>query len=131
MGYLILKAGDSRKLSIEYNKLVMESEPTVNLPEINADVGPEESEESDHRAELIRLSNVKEIPQSEKHLRRASDKIISKLYREYIIAQREKANILLMETLIDKFSTLLEAINMVDSGEDLSENHAGEKVSCQ
>ena len=109
----------------------MESEPTVNLPEINADVGPEESEKSDHRAQLIRLSNAKEIPQSEKHLRRASDKIISKLYREYIIAQREKANILLMETLIDKFSTLLEAINMVDSGEELSENHAGEKVSCQ
>jgi hypothetical protein len=73
----------------------------------------------DNRAELIRLSNAEEITQSEKYLRKASDKVIMKVRKDYIVAQREKANILLTEALIDKFSGLIEAINMVDSGEEL------------
>jgi hypothetical protein len=43
-----------------------------------------------------------------------------KVRKDYIVAQREKANILLTEAcMIDKFSGLMEAINMVDSGEEL------------
>jgi hypothetical protein len=72
-------------------------------------------------AELIRLSNAGETTQSEKYLRKASDKVITKVRKDYIVAQHpaEKANILLTEALIDKFSGLMEAINMVDSGEEL------------
>jgi hypothetical protein len=79
----------------------------------------ENTEIEDHRAELIRLSNAGDITQSEKYLRKASDKVITKIRKDNIVAQREKANILLTETLIDKFSSLMEAINMVDSGEEL------------
>ena len=79
----------------------------------------ENTEIEDYRAELIRLSNAGEITQSEKYLRKASDKVIMKVRKDYIVAQREKANILLTEALIDKFSGLMEAINMVDSGEEL------------
>jgi hypothetical protein len=79
----------------------------------------ENMEIEDYRAELIRLSNAGEITQSEKYLRKVSDKVIMKIRKDYIVAQREKANILLTEALIDKFSGLLEAINMVDSGEEL------------
>jgi hypothetical protein len=75
----------------------------------------ENTEIEDHRAELIRLSNAGEITQSEKYLRKASDKVIAKVRKDYIVAQREKANILLTEALIDIFSGLVEAINMVKS----------------
>jgi hypothetical protein len=44
-----------------------------------------------------------------------------KVRREYITAQREKANVVLTEALIEKFSDLMEAINMVDSGNELRE----------
>jgi hypothetical protein len=77
------------------------------------------TEVEDYRAELIRLSNAGEITQSEKYLRKASDKVITKVRKDYIVAQREKANVVLTEALIDKFSGLMEAINMVDSGEEL------------
>ena len=77
------------------------------------------TEVEDYRAELIRLSNAGEITQSEKYLRKASEKVIRKVRKDYIVAQREKANIVLTEALIDKFSDLMEAINMVNSGEAL------------
>ena len=73
----------------------------------------------DYRAELIRLSNAGEITQSEKYLRKVSEKVIMKVRKDYIVAQREKANAVLAEALIEKFSNLMEAINMVDSGEEL------------
>jgi hypothetical protein len=80
----------------------------------------ENTEVEDDRAELIRLSNAGEITQSEKYLRKASEKVIMKVRKDYIVAQREKANIVLTEALIDKFSDFMEAIiNMVDSGKEL------------
>jgi leucyl-tRNA synthetase len=65
------------------------------------------------------LSNAGEITQSEKYLRKASEKVIRKVRKDYIVAQREKANIVLTEALIDKFSDLMEAINMEDSAKEL------------
>ena len=79
----------------------------------------ENTEIEDYRAELIRLSNAGEITQFEKYLRKASGKVIMKVRKDYIVAQREKANIVLAEALIEKCSDLMEAINMVDSGEEL------------
>jgi hypothetical protein len=79
----------------------------------------ENTEIEDYRADLIRLSNAGEITQFEKYLRKASGKVIMKVRKDYIVAQREKANIVLAEALIEKCSDLMEAINMVDSGEEL------------
>jgi hypothetical protein len=62
----------------------------------------ENTEIEDHRAELIRLSSAGEITQSEKYLRKSSDKVIMKVRKDYIVAQREKANILLTEALHDR-----------------------------
>ena len=79
----------------------------------------ENTEIEDSRAELIRLSNAGEIKQSESYLKKASGKVIMKIRREYIVAQREKANVVLAGALIEKISDLMEAINMVDSGNEL------------
>jgi hypothetical protein len=51
-----------------------------------------------------------------------------KIRREYIVAQREKANVVLAEALIEKFSNLMEAINMVDSGNELREELNQDKL---
>jgi hypothetical protein len=51
-----------------------------------------------------------------------------KIRREYIVAQREKANMVLAEALIEKFSDLMEAINMVDSGNELREELNQDKM---
>jgi hypothetical protein len=96
----------------------MEQEP--------ANAGNTEIEDS--RAELIRLSNAGEIKQSESYLKKASGKVITKIRREYIVAQREKANAVLAEALIEKFSNLMEDINMVDSGNELREELNQDKL---
>ena len=88
----------------------------------------ENTEIEDSRAELIRLSNAGEIKQSERYLKKASGKVITKIRREYIVAQREKANAVLAEALIEKFSNLMEAINMVDSGNELREELNQDKL---
>ena len=88
----------------------------------------ENTEIEDSRAELIRLSNAGEIRQSESHLKKASGKVIMKIRREYIVAQREKANVVLAEALIEKFSDLMESINMVDSGNELREELNQDKL---
>jgi hypothetical protein len=88
----------------------------------------ENTEIEDSRAELIRLSNAGEIKQSESYLKKASGKVIMKVRREYITAQREKANVVLAEALIEKFSDLMEAINMVDSGNELREELNQDKL---
>jgi hypothetical protein len=51
-----------------------------------------------------------------------------KIRREYIVAQREKANVVLAEALIEKFSDLMEAISMVDSGNELREELNQDKL---
>jgi hypothetical protein len=88
----------------------------------------ENTEIEDSRAELIRLSNAGEIKQSESYLKKASGKVIMKVRREYITTQREKANVVLTEALIEKFSDLMEAINMVDSGDELREELNQDKL---
>ena len=88
----------------------------------------ENTEIEDSRAELIRLSNAGEIKQSESYLKKASGKVIMKVRREYIVAQREKANVVLAEALIEKFSDLMEAISMVDSGNELREELNQDKL---
>ena len=88
----------------------------------------ENTEIEDGRAELIRLSNAGEIKKSESYLKKASGKVIMKIRREYIVAQREKANVVLAEALIEKFFDLMEAINMVDSGNELREELNQDKL---
>ena len=88
----------------------------------------ENTEIEDSRAELIRLSNAGEIKQSESYLKKASGKVIMKVRREYITAQREKANVVLAEALIETFSDLMEAISMVDSGNELREELNQDKL---
>ena len=53
---------------------------------------------------MIQLAESGEISQSVKYIKKASDKVISKLYAEYLWTQQDKANEVLADVLITKFS---------------------------
>ena len=72
-------------------------------------------------AELIRLSEDGEIEQSVKCIKKASEKVIRKLYSVYELKQAEKANCFLTDVLISKFSDLLGGLDAIESSEELDE----------
>lgn len=55
------------------------------------------------RMELIRLSEEGEISQSVKHIKKASDKVVMKIYSEYERRQMDNTCTQLTDTLITKF----------------------------
>ena len=95
----------------------MESE--VN-PQGNPDENPQEAKVDQKRMKMIQLSEIGEVSQSVKYIKKASDKVICKLYAEYIYKEQDKTNAVLAETLIVKFADLLEMLNTVPSAKDLA-----------
>ena len=95
----------------------MESE--VN-PQENPDENPNEAKVDQKRMKMIQLSEIGEVSQSVKYIKKASDKVICKLYAEYIYKEQDKTNAVLAETLIVKFADLLEMLNTVPSAKDLA-----------
>ena len=69
---------------------------------------------------MIQLSEVGEVSQSVKYIKKASDKVICKLYAEYLYREEDKTNAVLADTLIVKFADLLEMLNTVPSAKDLA-----------
>ena len=80
------------------------------------------------REELIRLSEDGEIRQSVQNLKKASDKIILKIYSEYEIKQSEKANAFLTDLLISKFADLLGGLEAIESSEELEKELVKDKL---
>ena len=72
------------------------------------------------RMKMIQLSEVGEVSQSVKYIKKASDKVICKLYAEYLYREEDKTNAVLADTLIVKFADLLEMLNTVPSAKDLA-----------
>ena len=95
----------------------MESE--VN-PQENPDENPNEAKVDQKRMKMIQLSEIGEVSQSVKYIKKASDKVICKLYAEYIYKEQDKTNAVLADTLIVKFADLLEMLNTVPSAKDPS-----------
>ena len=77
--------------------------------------------EADHtRMRMIQLAEAGEISQSVKYIKKASDKVISKLYAEYQRMEEDKNNTILADVLITKFSELMGMLQTVPSGELLA-----------
>ena len=72
------------------------------------------------RMKMIQLSEIGEVSQSVKYIKKASDKVICKLYAEYLYREQDKTNAVLADTLIVKFADLLEMLNTVPSAKDLA-----------
>ena len=100
--------------------------PDLSIPE-NYDEDLEtanetnETETADHtRIRMIQLAEAGEISQSVKYIKKASDKVISKLHAEYLMIEQDKNNAILSDVLITKFSELMGMLQTVPSGELLA-----------
>ena len=103
--------------------------------ESNTSAGDQENQMQDVKKEvmkkheeLIRLSEDGEISQSVQNLKKASNKVILKIYAEYEVKQAEKANVFLTDFLISKFSDLLGGFEAIESSEELEKELSKDKL---
>ena len=99
------------------------SSPDLSIPEVHEEENQTASEtsESDRtRMKMIQLAESGEISQSVKYIKKASDKVISKLYAEYLMIEQDKSNTILADVLITKFSELMGMLETVPSGDLLA-----------
>ena len=103
--------------------------PDLSIPDMENEVKPQKSpnekekekEKVDQkRMKMIQLSETGEVSQSVNYIKKASDKVICKLYANYVYREQEKTNAVLAETLIVKFADLLEMLDTVSSAKDLA-----------
>ena len=77
--------------------------------------------QADHtRMRMVQLAEAGEISQSVKYIKKASDRVISKLHAEYLMIEQDKNNAILSDVLITKFSELMGMLQTVPSGELLA-----------
>ena len=100
--------------------------PDLSIPDIETEDRENENEtanenEADHtRMRMVQLAEAGEISQSVKYIKKASDKVISKLHAEYLMIEQDKNNAILSDVLITKFSELMGMLQTVPSGELLA-----------
>ena len=100
--------------------------PDLSIPNIEEENIENENEtanenEADHtRMRMVQLAEAREISQSVKYIKKASDKVISKLHAEYLMIEQDKNNAILSDVLITKFSELMGMLQTVPSGELLA-----------
>ena len=96
----------------------MENQPSEFKAQPNDN--PQEAKVDQKRMKMIQLSEIGEVSQSVKYIKKASDKVICKLYAEYLYKEQDKTNAVPADTLIVKFADLLEMLNTVPSAKDLA-----------
>ena len=93
---------------------------SISKEEDETETATVETEVDRKRMKLIQLAESGEISQSVKYIKKASNKVISKLYAEYEYIQQDKTNELLADVLIVKFSELMGMLETVPSGDALA-----------
>ena len=83
------------------------AKPQVKKEENKSDSGSDNAKVDQKRMKMIQLSEVGEISQSVKYIKKASDKVICKLYAEYLYREQDKTNAVLADTVIVKFAVEL------------------------
>ena len=73
------------------------------------------------RDELLKLAEEGELDKSVLYIKKASQKIIDKLYSEYERKCMQKANEFLTDLFISKFSSTLGGLDVIEAPESLSE----------
>ena len=101
------------------NETYETGKPQTEAKQENSDDQPSEVKVDQKRMKMVQLSEIGEASQSVKYLKKASDKVICKLYAEYLYREQDKTNAVLADTLIVKFADLLEMLDTVPSAKDL------------
>ena len=102
--------------------------PDLSIPDMESEVKTQKNSKSSNggvrvdqkRMKMIQLSEIGEVSQSVKYIKKASDNVIGKLYAEYLYREQDKTNAVLANTLIVKFADLLEMLDTVPSAKDLA-----------
>ena len=94
-------------------------ENEIQTTENNFNQESKDEEVAKMRKKLLQLSEDGEIKYSTSSLKKASNKIILKIYAEYERQQAEKTNAFLTDLLISKFSDLLGGLEAIESSETL------------
>ena len=92
-----------------------------NIENENETANEDREDHADHtRMRMVQLAEAGEISQSVKYIKKASNKVISKLHAEYLMIEQDKNNTILSDVLITKFSELMGMLQTVPSGELLA-----------
>ena len=83
--------------------------------------GPPQSEGDAKRDQLVKLTEDGEINKSVAYIKKASKKIIDKLYSEFERKRMQKANEFLTDLLISKFTSTLGGLDAIEQPEKLSD----------
>jgi hypothetical protein len=79
------------------------------------------------REELLKLADAGEIKYTTKYIKKASEKILDGIYKDYKRQQLENTNNQLADVIITKFSELMDALDAVKDAEgmkkELEENN--------
>ena len=98
--------------------------PNLSIPDLEdceAETEDQTASESDRtRMKMVQLAESGEISQSVKYIKKACDKVIGKLYAEYLWIQQDKSNTILADVLITKFSELMGMLETVPYGDLLA-----------
>ena len=100
--------------------------PDLSIPDMESETEAKTQNSDDNpqvdqkRMKMIQLAEIGEASQSVKYIKKASDKVICKLYAEYLYREQDKTNAVLADTLIVKFADLLEMLHTVPSAKDLA-----------
>ena len=99
------------------NQVVKEEINNIN----EDDTKPEKPQDDESkRDELLRLAEDGDLDKSVAYIKKASQKIIDKLYTEYERKRTQKANEFLTDLLISKFSTTLGGLDAIEDPETLT-----------
>ena len=98
------------------------------IPTTPNNIDNREEEINRKRNELLRLSEDGEIEQKVSQLKKASGKVILRIYAEYEMKQAEKANMFLTDLLISKFSDLLGGLEAIESSDELEKDLIKDKL---
>ena len=73
-------------------------------------------------SELIRLSEDGDIEQSPKYIKKASVKVVDKIYDEYDARRLEKSKQFLTDLVISRFADILRGLNAIEYSEALNDD---------
>ena len=81
-----------------------------------------EEQEVNYREEVLRLVIEGKIKHTTKHVEKASDETVEKIYKNYLTKQLDETNDHIADTLIKQLSELMTSLELVDDGESLEKD---------
>ena len=81
-----------------------------------------EGETLNYREEVLRLVAEEKIKRTTKHVEKASDEAVEKIYKSYLTKQLDETNYQIADTLIKQLSELMTSLELVDDGDSLEKD---------